>query len=291
MAKTKTYTVAYDPGDGPMDLCKIIFGGDGSYFVTAPYHPHDRAILAKFTVNYAKPDQGFFLSDAVDIGVLEDTGQRLKLSHHPDGFLQFSGHGVVSGRDQAGNIRGIGVKSWPRFRPTLGPSFSVAWSSPVACGRRSQGRESENRLVFEEDEIEHMRSPGVEGLILTGYYLPVPWREFVVRWPDGSWRMPLLHPRAQAVRMLKVLLASQDCTLPGFIGLEAQPHQIDTDEDNPGFFMSSSTGNLRRNESGDLMGEGLMCMYPDLTDQQPGFRSLNFRLPDPPYTAPPGARI
>ena len=164
MTKTATHTLAYADGEVTTDLCKIIFGGDGSYFVTAPYHPHDRAIIAKFTVNYAHEDQFFPLDEAVDIGVLEDAEQRLKLSHHPDGFLQFSGHGVVSGRDEAGKIRGIGVKSWPLYEPTLGPSFSVAFSSPVACGRPSDEGKAKERLVFYEDEIEHMRPDGTPGL-------------------------------------------------------------------------------------------------------------------------------
>ncbi len=291
VAKTQTYTLAYDDGETSVDLCKIIFGGDGSYFVTAPYHPHDRALIAKFTVNYARDEQNFPLSEAVDVGLLEDAEQRLKLSHHPDGFLQFSGHGVLSGRDQAGKIRGIGVMSWPLYKPTLGPSFSVAFSSPVACGRQSEKGKIQERLVFYENDIEHMRPAGTAGLILTGYYFPMQWREFVVRWPDGSWRMPLIHPRAQAVKTLNVVLASKDCTFPGFIGLEAQPHRIDTSEETPGFFMSSSTGNLRRNEAGELLGEGLMCMYPDLAGEDRSFRSLNFPLNDPSYTAAPSSGV
>lgn len=291
MAKVSSYTLAYNDGESTVDLCKLVFGGDGSYFVTAPYHPHDRAVIAKFTVNYAKEEQRYPLTDALDIGVLEDADRRLKLSHHPDGFLQFSGHGVVSGRDAEGEIRGIGVQSWPLYKPTLGPSFSVAFSSPGACGRRVDAGKPRERIVFSESEIEHMRPNGMAGLILTGYYFPVQWREFVIRWPDGTWRMPLIHPRAQAVKLLKVALASSDCSFPGFIGLEAQPHAVNSDSEVPGFFMSSSTGNLRRNEAGELLGEGLVCMYPDMAGEDRSFRSLNFPLSDPPYTAPPGASV
>lgn len=57
-------------------------------------------------------------------------------------------------------------------------------------------RKESGRIVFHENEIEHIRPGGMSGLILTGYYFPMQWREFVTRWPDGSWRMPLIHPRA-----------------------------------------------------------------------------------------------
>jgi hypothetical protein len=39
MGPTAGYTVAYGRDGQCFDLCRIIFGGDGSYYVTAPYHP------------------------------------------------------------------------------------------------------------------------------------------------------------------------------------------------------------------------------------------------------------
>jgi hypothetical protein len=49
------YTVAYSMAGETVDLCKIIIGGDGSYYITAPFHPHNKALAAIMTVNYAKP--------------------------------------------------------------------------------------------------------------------------------------------------------------------------------------------------------------------------------------------
>jgi hypothetical protein len=40
---------------------------------------------------------------------MEDDEYRLKLSHHPDGFVQFSGHGIKSGRNADGTPKGLGV--------------------------------------------------------------------------------------------------------------------------------------------------------------------------------------
>lgn len=285
MGRTVSYTLCYEADSRAVDLCKIMFGGDGSYYVTAPYHPLNRAVIAKMTINYAAGEQYNALSDALDVGVLDDEDKRLKLSHHPDGFLQFSGHGVLSGLDELRRPRGLGVFSWPLIKPTLGPSFSVAFSDPFALGRTS--KKSGLRLVFREDEVEHMRTPSIRGLIVTGYYFPARWRELVYKL-DGQWWLDLVQPHAQAVKRLKVVLASVESDFPGFLGLEVAPHDVNPGQEEPSFFISSSTGNLRRNAKGDLLGDQLVCMYPDMTDGEWTGRSLNYPLNDPPYTAPPG---
>ena len=39
MAKSIDYTIAYSDYRGTVDLCKVLFGGDGSYYITAPISP------------------------------------------------------------------------------------------------------------------------------------------------------------------------------------------------------------------------------------------------------------
>lgn len=136
--------------------------------------------------------------------------------------------------------------------------------------------------------ITHMRSEGFTGLHVAGYYLPVRWREFVYRAAEGSYWIDLVHPNRQATKHLRVILASVDCDFPGLIGLEAMPHGLDSINGKPSFFVTTSTGNLRRNLDGDLLGDQLLCVYPqpDLKDTR--LPPLNFPLPSPPYTAPPG---
>jgi hypothetical protein len=110
------YTVVYEKGGHRYKLCKIFFGSDGSYYVTSPYHPAEGATLLKATVNYALSEMEIPVEQAIDAAAAEDDELRIKLSHHPDGFLQFSGQGIVSGKDADGNIRSIGVMSWPLDR-------------------------------------------------------------------------------------------------------------------------------------------------------------------------------
>lgn len=290
MPRTVSYTIAFDNGDQIVDLCKIIFGGDGSYYVTAPYHPLNRAIAARKTVNYADesaPALADSIGEASDVATLEDNENRLKVSHHPDGFLQFSGRGILSGRDEDGNPRGLGVFSWPLHLPTFGPSFGLMFSDPVMCGRPSNP--SQRTITFHEADIRHMRAGTVRGLRIAGFYFPVHWREFVYRASDDSWWIDIVQPNAQAVKRLRVVLSSTDCDYPGFIGLEALPHGLEGDDDQPRFFMATSTGSLRRNDDGDLIGDQLVCLYPVPGEHDTAsFPTLDFSLPAPPYTAPPG---
>jgi hypothetical protein len=285
VARTASYTVAYRRDGVCVDLCRLIFGGDGSYYVTAPFHPLNRALAGVYTVNYAKKTLAA-LSDAIELALLDDDERRLKISHHPDGFLQFSGEGIRSGRDESGKPRGIGVTSWPLDNPTFGPSFSLIFSDAIACGRESVP--ASNHVVFDESSLLHMRK-GMSGLRITGYYLPVRWREFVYRTDDGAYWLHLLHPNGQALKRLRVVLASVDAGQPGLIGLEALPHGVNSLDGNPVFVLSTSTGNLRRDEEGDLLGDQLMCFYAQADLSDVSMQSLNYTLPSPSPTAPPGA--
>ena len=286
MAKTSTYTIAYRNSSVHVDLCKIIFGGDGSYYVTAPYHPANRALIGVYTVNYAAESQLLALSEAKELAVLDDDEQRLKIAHHPDGFLQFSGEGIRSGRDEQGTPKGMGLMTWPLANPTYGPSFQVTFSDPVACGRPSAGRGE--TITFEDYTLEHMRKAGLNGINIMGYYFPPRWREFVQVAATGERWLDVLHPSGQAIKRLRVVLAATECDYAGLIGVEALPHSLQGAQESPGFIMGTSTGNLRRNEAGELMGDQLMCFYPRPDLGTARVQSLTYRLPAPPPSAPPG---
>lgn len=276
------YTIAYKSSHGVVDLCKVIIGGDGSYYITAPYHNLDRAIAAKIAVNYMERPRIVSFDQALEVATLDDDDRRLKLSHHPDGFLQFSGEGVLSGRNADGTPKGIGTSSWPLTRPTFGPSFGIAFSEPNKSGRPSVGRK--RTVVFDELDIEHMRKGELKGLRIAGYYFPVPWREYAYRVGPDQYEIQIVNPTSQAVLRLRALLASKDSALPGLIGLQAVPHGLPTPSGDSGFMITSSTGNLRRNAQGELLGDQLVCVYPqpDMSVAA-SYMSLNYPMPAPPY--------
>lgn len=276
MGKWIDYTVAYENADQTVDLCRIVFGGDGSYYVTAPYHPQDKAVVAKVAVNYMRVDQTISFADAKELAVLDDDEQRLKISHHASGLLQFSGVGIKSGVDEAGNPKGIGTMSFPLAKPTLGPSFSLIFSDPLRCGRATKNRV--RTVALPERDIEHLRPPGISGLMIVGYYFPVRWREFVYRGPDGNWWINLLHPGAQALKPLRIVLGSLDSRLPGAIGLEVRPHGLEDVAGEPSFVLSTCSGDLREVD-GEVIGDQLICLFPrrGVTDSR--VMSLNYELP------------
>ena len=235
------------------------FGGDGSYYVTAPVHPAQRALLAVFSVNYAEQRSTLALSDSVDLAAADAEDKEIKLSHHFDGFMQFSGAGLVSGRDDEGNIRGVGVDTWPLTQPTRGPAFALAITDLEHLAVETS--DSAETLLFTEDDVTPL--PSADQVVLEGYFFPPLWRRFVRRDRRGELTISVFHP-AKAVLQLRVALPPDGGDVPGFLAFEVYTNYLKlADEDpRPGFIMSGSTGNLRRNEHGEMLGDGIYCFYP-----------------------------
>jgi hypothetical protein len=102
-------------------------------------------------VDYHKGVQLIPRTDVVEY----DASDRVKLSYHTDGFVQFSGENpgrIVSGRDPVtGEPKGLAVMTSPISKPVeTGPTFAVA-----AWGLDDFAEEGEpgDGLVFEEDDF------------------------------------------------------------------------------------------------------------------------------------------
>lgn len=99
--------------------------------MSVPYHAANEAHLMILTVSYdAGRRQEVALRDALDLAGLDDA--KVKLSHHPDGFVQFSGHGVMSGKEADGRLKGIAVQSAPLDEIGAGPAFGICIADPVS---------------------------------------------------------------------------------------------------------------------------------------------------------------
>ncbi len=258
-------------------ICKIWYGSDGSYYVTVPYHPANRAVLLKLPINYVasvptNADHDYVVpqSDALDGGSSDDA--RIKLSHHPDGFAQFSGHGLISGKKPDGSPKGIAIQTWPLERGCRGPAFSL-------CLRGIEQFELaddkvQNACVLNYDELTVV--PGSTGAVIEGHYFPLLWRRFIRTRPDGRMIIPIVHPVGVILEM-PVLLPGDACPIGGFIGLDFFGSIVRESSHDSGYSLSSSTGNLRQNEKGEMIGDGLFCTYPR-PEGMPTHRSLDFRL-------------
>jgi hypothetical protein len=254
-------------------LCRIFFGRDGSYYVTAPYHPLGKALLSKATVNYSLAEMTIPFEEMLDSASLDDDERVLKLAHHPDGFVQFSGDGVTSGKDSNGNIRGVGVMSWPLTSPVRGPAFAISMAG-VDQFEEADGT-ADDLVVYRERDVALV--PDWNLLVLEGHYFPPLWRRFV-RFPDAAHPViSVVHP-AKAVLDLRVVPTSDDCEWPGFIGLELYT-ETDASGPSPRFTFSGPTGSIRQNEAGETLGDGIFAAYPRPTE---GRRSVNYRLSEVP---------
>lgn len=274
------YTVAIRKTGGFYKICKVWFGSDGSYYVTAPYHPDRAAFLAKYRVNYALGKITVPFEEMVDRGGLDDDDRSLKLSHHPDGFVQFSGAGVLSGKADDGTIRGMGLQSWPLTTPVLGPAFGMTIRGIEKFPPASDL--DEHAVVFNWDKL--FPRPDATSLNVEGFYFIERWRRFLRHGTDGHPYIRFVHP-SKAVIEARVLLPPDNCALGGFIGIEAYVTN-DPPKPDPFFCLAGSTGDVRENLQGELTATAIQCMYPrgDLYVQ----RLLDYRVRD--LSDHPGAR-
>ncbi len=292
MTATRRITLAIELGGEVIKLMKFWWGTDGSYYFSCPYIPGGRVLLFKTTVNYNKQEQESSFDEALELALLENDERRLKVSHHPDGFLQFSGEGVRSGRDTEGQPKGIGTTSWRVDRPTRGPSFGMSVFGLHAFARLKQPR-SDN-LVFREEEVS--LPPGWTSLHIEGYILPSLWARFVRRERSRS-VINLSHP-AGAVLTMPVVFTPPDISVPSIFAAEIYGGfgVFQEAQQKGGFLMSTSTGNLRRNTEGELLGDGLFAASPikrDLIGKSAAYgKDEPFTIADPSYVdpkpAPPG---
>jgi hypothetical protein len=215
----------------------------------------------------------------VDVASVEDDERRLKLAHHPDGFIQFSGRGVLSGKDANGVIRGMGIMSWPLDAPMRGPAFSITVRGVEQFAPAQDT--VEGLVVFRYDDLAmpHLS----HALILEGHYFPDVWRRFVRYNSTGEPIISVVHP-AGAVLPLKAIFPSERCKRQGFIGLEVYGYATDNEEGfpSPSFALATATGNVRENLEGELIAEGMYAMYPRSTI--PTRRALDYLMDEIPPT-------
>jgi hypothetical protein len=266
---SKGWTIQLVSGEDCRKVCRVWFGSDGSYYVTAPYHSARSASVSMITGYYERRKSTTNRDSQVEIGLLEDDQKRLKLSHHPDGFAQFSGEGIVSGRGDDGSPKGIGIMSFTLARPPrTGGSFACAIFGPedFASGNPSRG----DAMNFEVDQIPPVH--GRNGFILEGSYFTGAWREYVFKL-DGEWYLDMRHNSGVALRY-RVLLSDTDSNC--FIGLRMFRYDVGVADHSSGFILSGPSGNVRTVD-GERMADGIYAVYPSIdADSDLGARLLEY---------------
>ena len=280
MARSDRTTIVVHKAGRLYKICKIWFGSDGSYYVTSPYHKSKKATLVKTTVPYGLGREELVpLSAMLDIASLDD-GDQLKLSHHPDGFAQFSGKGVFSGKDSAGNPRGVGVQARALSHVAPGPTFILTVNAVERFDSFEDG--DSTALIFDYDKL--LPIPGQYGFRLEGHYVQPEYRRFVQAASDGTQWIQMIHP-SRAILKLRALPAPLDCELPAVVAFDffASP----SSDEHADFVLSGPGGNLRDDPHGRNVADQISAIYPPPAGM-PIFRSVDYPQRDGGATAEGG---
>ncbi len=165
--------VAVTTRDGNSRLITKLMGlSDGGFAVTVPYHGLRQGFLFKHPVDYSK------MRSLTPFGDLTryTADDRVKLSLHLDGFVQFSGERkghIISGREADGTPKGLGLMVNRLTTPlaTGGPTFCVtAWGVEDfdAPNMKKPALTFGDRDVYYRDCAEHEWN----GYVIEGFVYP-----------------------------------------------------------------------------------------------------------------------
>lgn len=234
-----------------------------------PYHIANKGFLFKCPIYYKPMNQlyGIPYDSFLDAGGVED--KRVKLSHHKSGFIQFSGDGILSGREENGDPKGIGVQSWPLDTPATGPSFGITFWGLSDFQLATPKDQAKLGIVFDLDDLPN----GTEnGFVLEGFYFH-PRHRGSVKLFRGHQIVQIFHPSGRAMKLRVVMANPNECDFPGLIGFDLRRETTSFSAPS-GYVLGSSSGNIRR-EDGERVGDALYCMFPAEMTSDPR-RDLNF---------------
>jgi hypothetical protein len=147
-------TIAVQDASGvKRKITKIIHHSSGGFAVLAPYHKARSGLLLKIPLDYGVKGESWIpLADC--IGYSAD--DRVKLSFHPDGFVQFSGENpakILSGRDpETGQPKGLGLMTNPLSQPIRsGPTFGISAWGLTEFEELEPNRN--NVIIFSQEEM------------------------------------------------------------------------------------------------------------------------------------------
>jgi hypothetical protein len=264
--KKNCYLVIKD-GEKLYKISKVMFWSDSSYYSTIPFHKSRKAYLFKACVNYdVGGAQLIREEDLIAPGDVED--QAIKYTHHPDGFVQYSGAGILSGRNKDSTIKGMGVMSFPLGERIEGPCFSYSISDYESLDKFDK---STSKAIF-FDLNDYQMWEKSKSVVVEAHYFPPAWRRFITRRHDSKLIIRIAHP-CGAILELLVFTPPLSLGIPGFLGFELFRAKVDLGED--GYVFSGLAGNISTNELNQKVGEAIFCCYPK-PDGAKGKTSYNY---------------
>ncbi len=231
---------------------------DGGVAVAAPYTTARRGLLMATQF----PDRpGNVLIPIDDFVVEYSASDRVKLSMHRDGFTQFSGTGIRSGREPDGTPKGLAIQMRRPFMYPIqtGPTFAVTlWGlSDFETLRR---RDAADALVFDERDF-YYRGASAEtwnAYVIEGFVFPADLLRHVV--PRGRRRsfLPILHrhyAEGSGRFDFRVMILPNQSVFLGFLVSRIRGEWIASDRHlvTSGFELAGPR---------DMRGVGLSALYP-----------------------------
>jgi hypothetical protein len=243
------------PNENARRITKIVPYPTGGFAVLVPYHSARRGWLAKVPVDYKKVGAHTVpWTECVEY----EASDRVKLSYHADGFVQFSGENPIkirSGRDTDGQPKGLGLVTRPPSNPiTSGPTFSIV------CWGLSEFREdqspSSTDIVFDESDLYHRNcTPDTyNGYVIWGFVFQESMWTVARKRPGAGYSLFTARPE-----LAGGIIEWRIMQLPGqpiFIGLSANRTRVGFPE--PSGFNMNSPGT----RGDDDRGHVLMATYP-----------------------------
>ncbi len=237
-------------------ITKIVHHSDGGFAVLAPYHTARSGLLLKVPVDYnVKGMMAIPLEEC--IGYTAD--DRVKLSFHPDGFVQFSGENpakIVSGRDPTtGDAKGLGLISNPLSNPIRsGPTFGISVWGLHEFEELEPDRD--DVVSFSQEEMYYRCVPGTENGVHVEAFLLEPRYWSGVRGKQSAMKISLcvgMFEASGAALDLKVIPLRDSDT---FIAAFASHVRIHFPEES-GFTLNGPSESVKGSRK-----FALMAMYP-----------------------------
>lgn len=156
MSRSEAIIAIEDEGQPPRKVLRLLALRDGSFAISAPYHPARSGVLAKIRLSeqfplehwtWIKPEIEYRVSDLV------------KLMYHAGGFVQFSRAGkgnIRSGRTAPEEFlipKGLGLQTTPITEPIdTGPTLGATFSGLGDC-KQLGPKERTEVILFEPNDF------------------------------------------------------------------------------------------------------------------------------------------
>lgn len=270
MRSNKT-TLIFQKNERQLKLFKLIFHADGSYFVTAPYHKENSAFVFKAIVDYRKNTQSTPLDEMIDKMELDDEKLALKISHHPDGFLQFSGTNIRSGREANGTPKGMGIQSWNHDNPPHGPAFSMTIKN-INFLNSNDKVSQENYIINANTIIDGLE---YEDIAIEGFFIPINFMQYIFI-EGGIEYISLTHPSGINLK-LHVIRPTSNSKCKGFFGISIQMIKLQFESIESGFAFSTSSGDVKLEDGRIIQGTCMYAIYPNRFKDELILPTLNWK--------------